>query len=353
MRVIDDGPAVRTVKSSKWRSLFHRRSSDRAGSVEADRSDAPRTAFVLAGGGARGAAQVGMLAALIDHGLRADAVYGVSVGALNAAAYASDPTLQGIERLAGVWAGLQAADVFPRARFAGPWRFLQQRDAVHGNEGIRKLIEDGLEFTNLEDTEIHFEVIATSLNDGRPRWFDRGSAAEAILASAALPALLPPVEIGGELFIDGGVVDNVPVDRAVANGARRIFVLLCGPLHYTPRRYRRPVEAVLTAFFIAIHASFARSLDSLQPGVELIVFTVDTLPVSSYDDFSETEELFVAGYANASAVIDFWEKGGIGEIRESVFATDGADGSQPNAEVPAFLRRAEIVGDESERASST
>ena len=89
---------------------------------------------------------------------------------------------------------------------------------------------------------------------------------ERILASAALPALLPPVEIDGEAFIDGGVVDNVPIGRAIAQGAERVFVLLCGPLHFAPHRSRRPVEAVLTAFFIAVHAKFARELEHAPRG---------------------------------------------------------------------------------------
>ena len=101
-------------------------------------------------------------------------------------------------------------------------------------------------------------MVATSLTDGRMQWFSDGPAAERIQASAALPALLPPVTIDGEAFIDGGVVNNVPIDRAIAQGAERIFVLLCGPLRYTPHRYRRPIEGVLTAFFIAVHARFAR-----------------------------------------------------------------------------------------------
>ncbi len=155
-------------------------------------------------------------------------------------------------------------------------------------------------------------MVATSLIDGRTQWFTYGPAVEAILASAALPSLLPPVEIGTEVFIDGGVVDNVPIGRAMAHGAERIFVFLCGPLRYTRHHYRRPVEAILTAFFIAIHAKFTRELEHLPPGVEVIVFSVDSDPVSRYDDFSGTEALIAAGRANADTILDFWQAGGRG-----------------------------------------
>jgi NTE family protein len=272
----------------------------------------PRTAFVFAGGGARGAAQIGMLQALMARGITPDDIYGASVGAINAAGFAGDPTPAGIERMATRWRSVTSGDVFPQSRIPATMRFVQQRESVHSNDGVRRLIENGLTFERIEEATVHLEVVATSLIDGRTQWFTYGPAVEAILASAALPSLLPPVEIGGEAFIDGGVVDNVPIGRAMAQGAERIFVFLCGPLRYTPHRYRRPIEAVLTAFFIAIHAKFTRELERLPPGVEVIVFSVDSDPFSRYDDFSGTEALIEAGRLNAERVLDFWQRGGHG-----------------------------------------
>jgi len=272
-----------------------------------------RTAFVFAGGGSRGAAQIGMLQALMERGITADAVYGASVGAINAGGFCGTPNAVGVERMADRWRAITREDVFPQGRFPTPWRFFQQREAVHPNDGVRMIVESGLTFERLEESPVRLEVVATSLTDGRTQWFTHGPAVERIMASAALPALLPPVEVDGESFIDGGVVDNVPIGRAIAQGAERIFVLLCGPMHYTPHRYRRPVEAVLTAFFIAVHAKFARELERLPEGVEVVVFTVDTEPVSRYDDFSATEALITAGRQNAQAVLGFWEAGGIGD----------------------------------------
>jgi len=275
-----------------------------------------RTAFVFAGGGARGAAQVGMLQALVSRGIQADAVYGASVGAINAAGFAADPTFGGVEHMASIWRRITRDDVFPQGRFSPPWRFLQRRDAVHSNAGLRAVIESGVPFDRLEEATIPVAVNATSLTDGRSRWFYEGPATEAVLASCALPALLPPVSIDGESFVDGGVVDNVPIGRAIEQGAQRIFVLLCGPMHYTPSLHQRPVEAVLTAFFIAVHARFALELTDLPEGVEIVVFTIDTHPVSRYDDFSGTEALITAGRENAEAVLGFWESGGIGDRPE-------------------------------------
>ncbi len=273
----------------------------------------PRTAFVFAGGSSRGAAQIGMLQVLVERGIRPDAVYGSSVGAINAAGYAGTPDAAGVERMAAIWRRLTRDDIFPQGRVPNAVRYFQQRQSVHPNRALRQVIEEGLTFDLLEEAAIPLQVVATSLTDGRVRWFTRGPAVEAILASAALPALLPPVDIAGEMFIDGGVIDNVPLGRAVAEGAERVFVLLCGPLHYKPHPYRRPVEAVLTAFFIAIHAKFARELADLPPGVEVVVFTVDSEPISRYDDFSGTDALLAAGRASAETILDFWRSGGIGD----------------------------------------
>ncbi len=281
----------------------------------------PRTAFVFAGGGSRGASQVGMAQALVARGITADAVYGASVGAINAAGFCSDPTVAGVERMIARWRLVTRDDVFPQGRMPTALRYFQQRESVHPNTGLRKVIEGGINFARIEDSTVPLEVVATSLHDGQVNWFTSGPAVERILASAALPALLPPVEVDGQLFMDGGVVDNVPIGRAISQGAERVFVLLCGPMHYTPHRIRRPVEAVLTAFFIAVHSRFVRELDRLPEGVEVIVFTVDTDPVSRYDDFSATDALMAAGRANADAVLDFWAAGGIGDRIKPVRST--------------------------------
>jgi NTE family protein len=261
------------------------------------------TAFVLAGGGSRGAGQVGMLAELTDRGIRPDRVYGASVGAVNAAAYCGDPTPEGMKRLAEVWLEVTGEDVFPRGRVHGPWKFFQQRPAAHSNAGLRRIIERGLVFERIEEAVIPLEVVATSLTEGRERWLTEGPAVEAILASAAIPAMLPPVTIGDELLVDGGVLDNVPISRAIAGGARRIYVLLCGPLHFRPPPPRRPVETLVTSFFVAVHARFVRELAALPPGVEVVVFS-GADPATDYRDFSGSAELIAAGRAEVASVLE-------------------------------------------------
>jgi len=263
-----------------------------------------RTAFVLAGGGSRGAVQVGMLEALVERGIRADHVFGASVGAINGAAYAGNPTLPGVRRMADIWRGVTGTEIFPRGTFDGPWAYFQKRAAVHANTGLRKIIEAGIDFENLEDAEIPLEVVTTSLTDGRERWLTHGPAVEAIMASSAIPSIFPPVTIDGDVLVDGGVVNNVPISRALSAGCDRIYVLLCGPLHYHPPPPRRPAEAALTAFFVAVHARFVRELAALPPGIEVIVFSGGGEPAGQYRDFSGTATLIEDGRAEVADVLD-------------------------------------------------
>ncbi len=245
-----------------------------------------------------------MLTELVERGIRADRVYGASVGAVNGAAYCGDPTPEGVKRLEGIWRNLTGEDVFPRRRLHGPWVWFQQRPSAHPDTGIRRILREGLRFENLEEATVPLEVVATSLSDGQERWFDRGPALEAVAASAAVPALFPPVVIGGEVLVDGGVVNNVPISRAIEAGATRIFVLMCGPRHYRPPQPKRPAEAVLTAFFLAVHSRFVREMASVPPGVEVTVLSAGGDPSADYRDFSATAELIDEGRAEAASVLD-------------------------------------------------
>ncbi len=270
-----------------------------------NRHHAPhRTAFVLAGGGSRGAVQVGMLQELIRRDIRADRVFGASVGAINGASYAGRPTLENAERMADIWRAVKGTDIFPRGPLDGPWAFLQKRPSVHANTGLRAIIEAGIDYENLEDATIPIEVVTTSLTDGRERWIGHGPAVQAILASSAIPSIFPPVIIDGDMLVDGGVVNNVPISQAITAGCDRIYVLLCGPLHYHPPAPRRPLEAQLTAFFVAIHARFIRELASLPPGVEVVVFSGGGEPSGQYRDFSATATLIEEGRAEVADVLD-------------------------------------------------
>ncbi|MDW7709264.1 MAG: patatin-like phospholipase family protein [Deferrisomatales bacterium] len=155
-----------------------------------------KTAFVLAGGGSLGAVQVGMLQVLLEHGVGAGLVVGSSVGALSAAHFAAEPTLAGVQRLKAVWARVRREDVFPLARLRALYRFLFGRDALLDPGSLRRLIAGALPLRRLEDATIPCTVIATDLLGGTEVRLTSGSAADALLASAAIPGCFRPCASG-------------------------------------------------------------------------------------------------------------------------------------------------------------
>ena len=270
---------------------------------EEEEEEEELTALVLAGGSTRGAVQIGMLQVLAEHGFLPDRIYGSSVGAINGVAFANDPTVAGVEHMTRVWKSVRRQTIYPQGRLHGQWLYLQQRDSVYSNLGLRSIIEEGLTCERLEEMVIPVEVVATSLTDGGEHWFTSGSAVDAVLASTAMPAIYPPMEIAGERYIDGGVVDNVPIQRAIDAGATRIVVLLCSPPIFSPPRSKRPVEGMVNALVIAIHARFVRDMAHLPEGIEVIVCVGPEDATRDFDDFSTTEELIAKGRAEASEVV--------------------------------------------------
>jgi NTE family protein len=263
----------------------------------------PRTAFVLGGGGNLGAIQVGMLRALLEGGIVPDTLVGCSVGAINAAAVANDPTPAGIRRLADVWLRLQD-DVIAGGRLTSLKVFSNRSPSLQPNHQLRTLLESQLGYSTFEEARIPLHVVATSLDTGHARWFSSGPVIDAILASAALPAVFPPVEIDGEQLIDGGVVDNVPLSRAVELGASRIFVLHVGNFDRKRPLPRRPIDVLVQSFSIARNHRFLR--ESLTPpdGVEMIVLpSVDPGPLR-YDDFRHSRRLIEHAHATAAAHLE-------------------------------------------------
>jgi len=187
-----------------------------------------KTAFVLAGGGSLGAVQVGMLAALARHEIVPDLIVGASVGAINAAYYAAEPDERGVERLKRIWLQLRRTDVFPFSPIASVLGFLGKTDHLVGPAPLRKLIESEMPYQRLEDARLPCHVVATDALQGIEVVLSSGHAATALLASAAIPAVFPPVTLDERFLFDGGVANNTPISTAIKMGATRVIVLPTG-----------------------------------------------------------------------------------------------------------------------------
>jgi NTE family protein len=228
---------------------------------------AHRVAFVLGGGGHQGAYEVGMLRALLEHDITPDLVVGTSVGALNGAAVAARPTLDTVNRLREVWLGLDSEGIFGGSLVAGAAHFVRSRTHLHSNRPLRTLIERLLPAKTFEELTVPFQCVAASIERAAEHWFAEGPLVDAILASAAVPGVLPPVEIDGEHFVDGGIVNSIPIARAVELGATEIFVLHVGRIERPLEPPKTPLQVAVVAFEIARRHRFARDLATLPKGV--------------------------------------------------------------------------------------
>lgn len=269
-------------------------------------STADRIAFVFAGGGSLGAVQVGMLQALLETGLRPDFLVGTSVGAINAAYFAGNPDLDGVARLAGLWQGLRRRDVFP-FNLGGVLKLFTRQDSVVDPSGLRELLEEHLSFRLLEETAIPLHVMATDLQGLGVR-MSTGPAIDAILASAAVPGIFPPVRIDGRELMDGAIAANTPLRLAVELGATRIVVLPTGYACALKTAPAGVIAKALHAVTLLIAWQLIHELDAIPPSVQVhLAPALCPLAVSPYD-FTASRQLLERALGNTRKWI---EQGGL------------------------------------------
>jgi NTE family protein len=190
-------------------------------------------AFVLSGGGNRGALQVGALQVLMEHGVQPDLLVGTSAGALNAVFLASDPTLAGARKLAQVWENVTQADVYPGSRWSVLWRLLRNDESLYPNANFQRFLKRQLRASHVQSfgdiaTGVRLYVVAAGLDTGAARVFGddpHDQLLDALMASTALPPFHPPWRCDGGVYVDGAVAADLPIRIAIARGAREIFAL--------------------------------------------------------------------------------------------------------------------------------
>jgi NTE family protein len=249
-------------------------------------SSARELAFVLGGGGVLGAHEVGMLRALAESGVKPDVIVGTSVGAINGAFFAAEPTLDGVERLSELWRESNWSERSPAAALRRITTLARSGTHLESLSEMRDRLVSFLPVQRVEELRVPFQCVAASIERAAEHWFDHGPLADVVLASCAVPGILPPVPINGEHFIDGGIVNSIPVSRAVALGARKIYVLQVGRLEQSLKPPRRPWEVGLVAFEVARRHRFAHDLHNLPEGVELHVLPTGGSAAPAYTDLS-------------------------------------------------------------------
>lgn len=249
------------------------------------------TAFVLSGGGNLGAVQVGMLQALADRGIVPDLLIGTSVGAINAAFLAAGPSPARIEALAKIWSETRRNDVFPTSPRSAVRAMTGRANSIVDPRPLRRLLERTLTYGRIEHAAWPLALVATEVTTGAEVVLRHGDIVDAVLASAAIPSVFPPVELDGHILMDGGVVNNTAISVAGSLGADVIYVLPTGYACALPHPPTSALGMALHAVSLAIQRRLVADAAVWQHRCTLRVVP-PLCPVSVWPtDFSHTAEL--------------------------------------------------------------
>ena len=257
-----------------------------------------------------------MLRALFERDITPDLVLGTSVGALNGALVAREPELAVVDRLVDLWASTTQSQ--PELFREQPLRTVRRVVTTGGTHlyspaPLRDRLVEELGETTFEDLPVDFGVCAASIERATEHWFTSGPLVPAILASAAVPGLLPPAQVttehGEEHFLDGGIVNSIPLGRAVELGATRVFVLQVGRIDRPLTVPRRPWEVARVSFEIARRHRFHRELTEAPDDVEVHVLPAGGTSarddsVLAFRDFASVQRRIDATHAAAADYLD-------------------------------------------------
>lgn len=276
----------------------------------------PKVGLVLSGGAARGLAHIGVLKALDEQGIHIDAIAGTSMGAVIGGLYAAGYTPKELERLALNLDWQQALSDSP-PRVDVPFRRKQDdrdflikqklsfRDdgtlglplgAIQG-QNLAMLLESLLVHTSdtrdFDRLAIPFRAVATDIATGEKVVFDHGHLPQAIRASMSIPAVFAPVEVNGKLLVDGGMVDNIPVDVARQMGVDVVIVVDIGNPLLDRKQLTTVVDMLNQSVTLMTRKNSEAQLATLTPNDVLI-----QPPLSGYGsaDFGRVPQLIDAGY---------------------------------------------------------
>jgi NTE family protein len=271
--------------------------------IESGSSGAERNVFVLSGGAARGAVQVGMMEALLEHGIVPDAFVGTSVGALNAAFMGWQADLDRVRDLRRRWLRLGTRDIFPGGTLTRVGHLVRQRPYLFSSAALQRLISDWVPTRNLEDLPTPVRVVTTPLAGDTAVYHRHGDLNLLLRASAAVPAVFSPVHLPEScghpgLHVDGGVADLVPISGAADLAPTRVFVLDASVPARLPAG-RTPIDVLVASLGVATRV---RPEPDLGPGVAIHRMSTPDLGVRM-TDFSCTSRHIADGRAAAERLV--------------------------------------------------
>ncbi len=250
-----------------------------------------------------------MLRALFEAGITPDVVVGTSIGAINGAAVAHKPSLDVVKSLEAAWSSPTASTIYGEPFTKQLSRLARSRTHLNSSVPLKKLIEAVLDdVRTFEELTIPFAVCAASIERNAETWFDSGPLIDAVIASASVPAALPPTLINGEHYVDGGVVNSIPLAEAIRRGADMVYVLQVGRIDEPLTVPANPADVAKVTFEISRRHRFVRELAEVPAGV-----TVHVLPyggpqpgdrkLGAFKNLELTKDRITAAYEASAAYL--------------------------------------------------
>ena len=231
-----------------------------------------------------------MLKALISQGVKPDLIVGASAGAINGAYLAARPDMDGIGGLERLWLTTHRHDIFPFT--LRTWvRIVVKRDFLLDPGDLQALIEGNLPYRRLEDAAVPIHIVTTDFLTGAMRILSTGPAAQAVVASCAIPAAFPSVEIDGRHLVDGGITSNTPIKLARDLGATRLIILPTGHACALKVPPKGAIGSALHALTLLVARQIVHELELLAGDCDYHVApSLCPLATTAYD-FSHTKGL--------------------------------------------------------------
>jgi len=262
-------------------------------------------AFVLSGGASLGAIQVGMLRALYERDIKPDLIVATSVGAINGAFIAARPqSVETADELATTWQQVRRAQVFPLNPLSGLLGFLGSRPHLVPDSGLRRLLAKHVEQERLDGLPIPLHVVAVDVVSGEELLLSSGPVVDAVMASAAIPAVLPPVPWEDRELMDGGVANNTPISHAIELGAREIYVLPTGHACAVEDPPGSALGMALHALSLLTHSRLIADIQLHKAQAKLIVLPPPCPHSIAPIDFGHAAELIERSAQAARAFLD-------------------------------------------------
>jgi NTE family protein len=239
-----------------------------------------KTGLVLSGGGTRGFAHLGVIAALHEKGIKPNVISGVSAGALVGAFIAGGKTPE--EILA----------IFKKGWFFKYTKLHIPIDGLLKLDGLKEIIQKEISVKNIEDLKIPFFVGISNLNKGIIEYINSGPIDVNVLASSSIPILFSPIEINGNQYVDGGLMDNIPISP-IKNDCEQIIVSNISPIN-PQAKIKNLVQIATRTFYMSVNANMK------EVSKHATVF-IDHEGIDKYDILLRTkaDELFELGYNSA------------------------------------------------------